>query len=64
MISMTRKAGARIFVDRQGKADDPESWQAAIDQGAGGIQTDRPAELLKYLRDHGCHPGALTRNGR
>jgi glycerophosphoryl diester phosphodiesterase len=56
MISMTKKAGAKIYVDRLGKADNPESWQAAIDQGADGIQTDHPAGLLKYLRDHGYHP--------
>jgi glycerophosphoryl diester phosphodiesterase len=56
MISMTRQAGAKIYVDRLGEADNPESWQAAIDQGADGIQTDHPAALLKYLRDHGYHP--------
>src|SRR5208283_3875933 len=33
MISMTKKAGAKIYVDRLGKADNPETWQAAIDQG-------------------------------
>lgn len=56
MISMTKQAGAKIYVDRLGKADNPETWQAAIDQGADGIQTDHPAGLLKYLRDHGYHP--------
>jgi len=56
LIAMTKQAGAKIYVDRLGKADNPESWQAAIDQGADGIQTDHPAELLKYLRDHGYHP--------
>ena len=56
MISLTKQAGAKIYVDRLGKADNPESWQAAIDQGADGIQTDHPAGLLKYLRDHGYHP--------
>jgi glycerophosphoryl diester phosphodiesterase len=56
MIGMAKQAGAKIYVDRLGKADNPESWQAAIDQGADGIQTDHPAELLKYLRDHRYHP--------
>lgn len=56
MIGMTKQAGAKIYVDRLGKADNPESWQAAIDQGADGIQTDHPGGLLKYLRDHGYHP--------
>ena len=56
MISMTKQAGVKIYVDRLGKADNPEAWQAAIDLGADGIQTDHPAALLKYLRDHGYHP--------
>jgi glycerophosphoryl diester phosphodiesterase len=56
---MTKQAGARVYVDRLGKADNPEAWQAAIDQGADGIQTDNPAALLKYLRDHGYHPTKL-----
>ncbi len=56
LISMTKQAGAKIYVDRLGPADNPESWQAAIDAGADGIQTDHPAGLLKYLRDHGYHP--------
>jgi glycerophosphoryl diester phosphodiesterase len=56
MIGMAKQAGAKIYVDRLGKADNPESWQAAINQGADGIQTDHPAELLRYLRDHGYHP--------
>jgi hypothetical protein len=28
-------------------------WQEAIDQGADGIQTDHPEELVKYLREKG-----------
>jgi glycerophosphoryl diester phosphodiesterase len=56
MIGMVKQAGAKIYVDRLGTADNPEFWQAAIDAGADGIQTDRPAELLQYLRDHGYHP--------
>ena len=56
MISMAKQAGAKIYVDRLGNADNPETWQAAIDVGADGIQTDHPGALLKYLRDHGYHP--------
>lgn len=56
LISMTKQAGAKIYVDRLGNADNPVAWQAAIDAGADGIQTDRPAGLLKYLREHGYHP--------
>jgi hypothetical protein len=31
----------------------PEDWQAAIDAGADGVQTDRPGPLVEYLRRKG-----------
>lgn len=53
IIAAARAAKADIFVDRLGPADTPASWQDAIDRGATGIQTDKPAELVDYLRQHG-----------
>lgn len=54
-IRVARDAGIDIFVDRLGAADTPEWWQDAIDRGATGIQTDKPGELVKYLRARGLH---------
>lgn len=51
-ITLAKHAGAAIYVDRLGAADNPAAWQDAIDRGAAGIQTDRPAELVEYLRTH------------
>ncbi len=53
IIAIVKTAGSRIYVDRLGAADNPESWQAAIDAGADGIQTDRPAALVEYLKAKG-----------
>lgn len=58
IIRLARDSGAELYVDRQGSdrtgpTDNPEGWQAAIDAGADGIQTDRPGELVKYLREKG-----------
>jgi glycerophosphoryl diester phosphodiesterase len=58
IIKLAKESGAELYVDRQGAdrngpTDTPESWQAAIDAGADGIQTDRPGELVKYLRAKG-----------
>lgn len=53
VIGCARDAHARIFVDRLGDADTPETWQSAIDLGAAGIQTNLPAELASYLKAHG-----------
>lgn len=53
IIQITKAANAAIYVDRLGPADNPASWQAAIDAGADGIQTDHPEQLVKYLREKG-----------
>ncbi len=52
-ILIARKAQADIFVDRLGPFDNPASWQDAVDRGATGIQTDHPAELVRYLKGKG-----------
>ena len=52
VIDCPKQANAQIFVDRLGDADNPETWQKAIDLGASGIQTNLPAELATYLRAH------------
>jgi glycerophosphoryl diester phosphodiesterase len=53
VIDCAKSANAKIYVDRLGDADNAETWQKAIDLGAAGIQTNRPAELADYLRTHG-----------
>lgn len=53
IIAVVKQAGALIYVDRQGATDTPADWQAAIDAGADGIQTDRPGPLVEYLRRQG-----------
>src|ERR1017187_3857757 len=53
IIRIAKAAGAEVYVDRMGLTDSPQGWQSAIDAGADGIQTDRPAELVKYLREKG-----------
>ncbi|QEE29816.1 glycerophosphodiester phosphodiesterase family protein [Terriglobus albidus] len=52
VIDCAKAAHASIFVDRLGDADTPEVWQKALDLGAAGIQTNRPAELADWLRQH------------
>jgi glycerophosphoryl diester phosphodiesterase len=52
VIDVAKLGHAQIFVDRLGDADTPETWQKAIDLGANGIQTNLPAELATYLREH------------
>lgn len=53
IIAVSKEAKALIFVDIMGKTDAPEGWQAAIDAGADGLQTDRPGPLVEWLRAKG-----------
>lgn len=55
IIALAKAAGADIYVDRMGLTDNPAGWQEAIDLGATGIQTDRPRDLVEYLRSKGYH---------
>ena len=56
IVALAKQSGAVIFVDRFEAADAPAGWQDAIDRHADGIQTNRPAELMKFLRSRGDHP--------
>jgi glycerophosphoryl diester phosphodiesterase len=49
-IAAALAAKAEIWVDRLGALDQPRFWQDAVDRGAAGIQTDRPAALVQFLR--------------
>jgi len=53
IIAVVKQGNAKIYVDRMGTTDNPEGWQAAIDAGADGIQTDLPGPLVEYLRAKG-----------
>jgi len=53
IIAIVKRGNAEIYVDRMGDTDNPAGWQAAIDAGADGIQTDRPGELVRFLREKG-----------
>jgi glycerophosphoryl diester phosphodiesterase len=53
VIDVAKKGHAQIYVDRLGLLDNVAAWQDAIDQGADGIQTDHPEELVNYLSAKG-----------
>jgi glycerophosphoryl diester phosphodiesterase len=50
-IAAAKQGMTGIFVDLQ----TPQDWQAAIDYGVAGIQTDHPFELAAFLRAKGYH---------
>ena len=56
VIAPVKRAKLDIYVDRLGPADTPEYWEDAVRRGATGIQSDHPAELVRFLRQKGWHP--------
>jgi glycerophosphoryl diester phosphodiesterase len=55
IITAAKQDNLQIYVDCMGSPDNPQGWQTAINGGAEWIQTDRPGELVKYLREKGLH---------
>lgn len=53
IIAVAKQAHALVYTDIMGKTDAPEGWQAAIDLGADGLQSDRPGPLVEWLRAKG-----------
>lgn len=45
-------AGVPVIVDDDG----PTSWTTLIECGVDGIQTDHPADLIKFLEERAAHP--------
>ena len=55
LIQTAKRADAAVYVDRFDSADNPMGYQDAIDRGADGIQTNKPEELMRFLRAKGYH---------
>jgi hypothetical protein len=56
IVAQALRKKEEIFVDRLWAQDTPELWQDAIGRGVRGIQTNRPAELVDFLRAKHLHP--------
>jgi glycerophosphoryl diester phosphodiesterase len=50
-IVAAKAVNVGIFVDRQTE----QEWRDAVEQGAVGIQTNHPVELMAFLRANGYH---------
>jgi len=53
-VAACHAAGAKVFLDIMA-SDNPEGWNFALSCGVDGLQTDRPAELIAFLRERGLH---------
>jgi len=61
-IAVAQAAGAEIFLDRLGDQDNAQAWRDAVARGVTGIQTNKPAELVQFLRARNLHPVAIPKS--
>ena len=60
MLAATRANGIYVWLDVQGKDENPAKWKEAMSKGIQGVQTDHPAELVKYLVENNLRNGATV----
>lgn len=52
LINALKENGVSVFLDVQNAIEDPVRWDTALRKGVQGLQTDHPAALIQYLKDH------------
>lgn len=52
-VNLMHKRKIAVWVDVQGNDENPEKWEQALKLGPGGLQTDHPEKLIKYLESEG-----------
>lgn len=60
MLAATRANGIYVWLDVQGNDENPAKWKEAMSKGIQGVQTDHPAELVKYLVENNLRNGATV----
>ena len=60
MLAATRANGIYVWLDVQGKDENPAKWKEAMSKGIQGVQTDHPAEMVKYLVENNLRNGATV----
>lgn len=51
-VEAAHHAGVQVWVDNLGENDDEAGFERAVEMGVDAIQTDHPARLIAWLRDH------------
>jgi glycerophosphoryl diester phosphodiesterase len=50
MVSAANALGVSVWLDVQSPEEGPVSWEEALNKEIQGLQTDKPRELIEYLR--------------
>lgn len=57
MVQTAGENGVSVWLDVQDPAEGPASWKEALEKGVQGLQTDKPAELVAFLKESGWRDG-------
>ena len=57
-VEAAEKVGAKVWPDIQDMEENPEAWEKVMAVGFSGAQTDKPSELLAWLRGRRPLPGS------
>lgn len=49
MLAVLKKYNTAVWLDVQSSTEGPAEWQAAMNKGVQGVQTDHPEALIHYL---------------
>nr|WP_295929661.1 glycerophosphodiester phosphodiesterase family protein [uncultured Dyadobacter sp.] len=50
LLKAAHEHGISVWLDVQSPAEGPASWNEALHKGVQGLQTDKPAEMVSYLK--------------
>lgn len=60
MIKVAHENGVSVWLDVQNASEGPDSWRQALERGVQGVQTDKPGELVQYLKKNGLRDGTAA----
>lgn len=55
LVEEARKHGVAVWLDVQSPIEGLASWEAALQKGISGLQTDHPEALIQYLKSQKLH---------
>ncbi len=55
LVAEAQKHGVNVWLDVQSPTEGPPSWEAALQKGVVGLQTDHPEALIRYLKLKNLH---------
>ncbi len=60
MLTVARENGINVWLDVQGRDENPAKWSEAMRKGIQGVQTDHPEALVRYLEQNNLRNGATV----